>query len=78
MKIQIDLKSALCGLIIGVAAMFALGADSSSSSVGRYQISAGQSSALIIDTLTGQAWAFQPTSTAQWRNDGNFFDSKNK
>jgi hypothetical protein len=76
MKIQIDLKSAVCGLIVGAAAMFVMGADSSSNSVGRYQISAGQSSAMIVDTETGQAWAFQPNSTAQWRSDGNFFSAK--
>jgi len=58
MKIQIDIKSALCGLIIGVAAMFALGADSSSSNqVGRYQISTGQTSNLMVDTITGKARA---------------------
>jgi hypothetical protein len=67
------------GLIIGVAAMFALGADSSASNqVGRYQIaSGGQGCAVIVDTITGRAWAFQPPSTAQWRNDGNFWDIKN-
>ena len=30
MKIQIDLKSAVCGLTIGIAAMFVIGADSNS------------------------------------------------
>jgi hypothetical protein len=76
MKIQIDIKSAVCGLIIGVAAMFALGMDSGGAA-GRYQVSSGgQDSAFIIDTITGKAWAFQPPSTAQWRNDSGFFDAK--
>jgi hypothetical protein len=78
MKIQIDLKSAVCGLIIGVAAMFALGADSSSSNqIGRYQVSSGaEDAAVIVDTITGKAWAFQPQNTSQWRTDGNFWDAK--
>ena len=80
MKTQIDVKSAVCGLIVGIAAMFALGMDSSSSNeLGRYQISSGgQGCAVIVDTKTGQAWSFQPSTTAQWKNDGNFFDPKNK
>jgi len=82
MKIQIDLKSAVCGLIIGVAAMFAIGADSSGGSPGRYQLSSGggggQPCVVMVDTATGKAWAFQPPSTAQWRTDGNFFDPKNQ
>ena len=77
MKIQIDLKSAACGLMIGVAAMFILGADSSSPTrIGRYQIATGQNSSVIVDTITGKAWAFQPQSTADFRRDGNFWDAK--
>jgi len=77
MKIQIDLKSAVCGLIIGVAAMFALGADSSpSSESGRYQISAGSGLAFIVDSTTGQAWVYNSGSGP--RNDGDFFTPKNK
>jgi hypothetical protein len=83
MKIQIDLKSAVCGLIIGVAAMFAMGADSSSSSqVGKYQISSsyaptGNAVITIIDTTTGEVWS-HPTGT---EGEGgtrlnNFWDKK--
>jgi hypothetical protein len=61
MKIQIDLKSAVCGLTIGIAAMFVIGADSNSGEVGRYQISHSSSGSgdfiTIIDTKTGEAWA---------------------
>jgi hypothetical protein len=60
MKIQIDLKSALCGLIIGVAAMFAIGAGTSSNPIGKYEIRTGVGNnggyAIMIDTQTGQAW----------------------
>jgi hypothetical protein len=79
MKIQIDLKSAVCGLIVGVAAMFALGADYSPSIiVGRYQVSSGgPATGIIVDTITGQAWGFQPADTSQWKNDRNFWNVKN-
>jgi len=76
MKTHIDLKSALLGMMIGGIAILAMGAGTSSNECGRYQISAGQGNAIIIDTKTGQAWAYTPTSTASVRNDGNFFDKK--
>lgn len=79
MKIQIDLKSALCGLIVGVAAMFAIGAgDSPSSVIGRYQITSAPGFAVLVDTATGRAWGANFKSTAQFRNDGDFFDPKSK
>jgi hypothetical protein len=66
MKIQIDIKSAVCGLAIGIAAMFVVGSDSNSGEIGRYQISeaAGTSGAVlaIVDTKTGEVWA-HPTGT---------------
>jgi len=74
MKTQIDLKSAACGLVIGVLAMFALGADSSSSiQVGKYQIQAvpGENGiagfAIIIDTQTGESWGADMVH--DWRNN---------
>jgi hypothetical protein len=79
MKIQIDLKSVLCGVIIGVAAMFAMGADDSPSNpVGRYQIASSQNFAVVLDTTTGRAWGANFVSTAQYRNDGNFWDAKDQ
>jgi len=69
MKIQIDLKSAVCGLIIGVAAMFVMGAEQSSSNqVGKYQVQAvpGENRipgyAIIIDTQTGETWGMDAVS----------------
>jgi hypothetical protein len=38
--------------------------------------SGGQGCAVIVDTTTGKAWAFQPSSTAQWKNDGDFWNAK--
>jgi hypothetical protein len=76
MKAQIDLKSVLCGIAIGVLAVFALGAGTSTNDVGRYQVSTGQSFSVLIDTKTGQAWGFSPPTSAQFRNDGNFWDTK--
>ena len=57
MNTKIDLKSALCGLALGVLGMLAMGAGEPSNPVGRYQIAGGASSFTIVDTATGQAWA---------------------
>jgi hypothetical protein len=58
MKTQIDLKSAVCGLVLGVLTMFVIGAgESSSIPVGRYQVAVGSISSVIVDTATGQSWA---------------------
>lgn len=76
MKTQIDLKSALCGLVVGVLAMLAIGAGTSSNEIGRYQTSTGQNSSVIVDTITGKAWAFQPVNTAEFRKDENFWNEK--
>jgi hypothetical protein len=76
MKTQIDLKSALLGIGVGVFAMFAMGAETSSNEIGRYQVSAAQSFIAIVDTKTGQAWGFGPQNTSQYRNDGNFWNAK--
>ena len=82
MKTQIDLKSAVCGLIVGVAAMFALGMDSSSANqVGRYQVQTcpGNPSgfAVLVDTSTGKVWMANGTAN-QLRSDSDFFDPKLK
>lgn len=76
MKAQIDIKSVLCGIAIGVLAVVAIGAGTSSNEIGRFQVSAGQNATVIIDTRTGQAWGFCPINTAQYRNDGSFWDPK--
>jgi hypothetical protein len=81
MKIQIDIKSALCGLIIGVATMFAIGAGTSGNENGRYRgivsaspIDVDRGLALIVDTQTGKAWGV--TARNNWHNDGSFWDAK--
>ena len=76
MKAQIDLKSVLCGVAIGVLAVVAIGAATSSNETGRYQVSAGQGAAVIVDTRTGQAWGYCPQTTALYKTDGNFWDPK--
>ena len=61
MKIQIDLKSAVGGLAVGIAAMFVIGADSSPNQIGRYRISNSSSGSgdfiTLVDTKTGEIWA---------------------
>jgi hypothetical protein len=83
MKIQIDLKSALCGLIIGVAAMFVMGAESSSSnSPGKYRAVTGYTGsygyALILNTQTGEAWGM-PSGEHNFDNKSDkFFGPKSQ
>ncbi|MEI6195997.1 MAG: hypothetical protein WCS42_16880 [Verrucomicrobiota bacterium] len=76
MKTQIDLKSVLLGVSLGVLTMFALGAGTSPNETGRYQVSSGQTTAVIVDSKTGQAWAFSPVNTGQYRSDPEFWNVK--
>ncbi len=67
MKITIDLKSALCGLAIGVVAVLSIGAGTSSNPAGKYKIvtgiSEGKGYAIMVDTQTGQAWGYNYDSS---------------
>jgi len=77
MKIQIDLKSALCGLLLGVVVMLCLGAQPArSDQIGRYQAVTGITGtggyALLLDTTTGKVW----DRAKDFAHDGNFFDDK--
>jgi hypothetical protein len=76
MKIQVDPKSALCGLAIGVLAMLAMGADDAAPAIppARYQVSTGSGISVIVDNQTGQAWMFNAGGPAH--TDGNFFAEK--
>ena len=77
MKTQIDIKSALCGLAVGIVAMLALGAtDAASNRFSRYQCSSGSNIMLIVDTTTGQAWGLQPGGVTLTGSPGGFFDKK--
>ena len=78
MKTQIDIKSVLCGVAIGVLAVFTIGAGISSNPVGKYQVAVGGAGvgaiAVMVDTQTGQAWGIDTQRT--WKESGNFFDAK--
>ena len=70
MKTQIDIKSALIGLLAGVAAMLAIGSSSSTVSVGRYQVGGTASQGFVVDTMTGQVWTrFTPSGSGSSDND---------
>lgn len=70
MKKQIDIKSALIGLLAGVAAMLALGASSSSPVIGRFQVGGTANQALVVDTATGQVWTmFAPSGSGSSDHD---------
>ncbi len=77
MNQQIDTKSALIGLCVGITAMLALGASSPTTRpVGRYQIGGTATHGLVIDTVTGQVWTqyLQPDGT----RDSSFYGPKNE
>jgi hypothetical protein len=78
MKMNIDFKSSLFGLILGAMTMLAVGAanPASSPSLGRYHCAAGQGILLIVDTVTGQAWALQPGGVSITGAPAGFFESK--
>ena len=81
MKIQIDLKSALLGVGIGVLAVFTIGAGTSSNPVGKYQVAVGAPGAAVLDTQTGEVWAM-PNTTEDFDNNNHnkkdkFWDAKN-
>jgi hypothetical protein len=76
MKIQIDLKSALAGLALGITALFAVGAGTSSNPAGKFQaVTCIGGYALILDTQTGQAWAV-PSNGQLEHNSSAFWNIK--
>jgi hypothetical protein len=81
MKMKIDLKSALFGLLVGAAAMFTLGDAESSADNGRYQlaVSSGQTGkiSIILDTRTGQAWNAHDDYTLNKDDGDKFWSPKN-
>jgi DNA-binding transcriptional regulator YdaS (Cro superfamily) len=77
MNHPIDIKSALIGLCLGVAAILGLGASSpTTGAVGRYQIAGTATHGMVIDTATGQVWTqyLQPDGI----RDSRFYGSKNE
>ena len=78
MKTQIDIGSALVGIIVGVLAVLAVGAGTSFKRSCPYQVSSGAGYSIMFDTKTGQAWGsvFAPSSGSSIHNDGNFFNAK--
>ena len=77
MKMQIDLKSALCGIVIALAGFVVIGAGTSLPQVGRYQIAAAGTPSVIVlvDTATGKVWMGNGTAN-QLRSDPDFFEPK--
>lgn len=77
MNIKIDLKSALCGLAIGVLALLVIAAtDSTSNPIGRYQTAAGFGFFMTVDTATGQAWAANVAVPGLRIVQAGFYESK--
>lgn len=80
MKIQIDLKSALCGVIAGVAVMFCTGAETSPNQVGKYQIvgAAAPNGAFfaVVDTQTGEVWGVDSVQNWNGNKPDKFWKAK--
>lgn len=77
MKIQIDLKSAVCGLLLGVVLVVCGGAAMGRpDQIRRYEVVTGVTGtggyALLLDTTTGKVWG----RAKDFAHDGNFFDEK--
>ena len=80
MKTQIDIKSVLCGVAIGVLAIFAIGAGTSSNPVGKYQVTGfgngtGGWLAVMVDTQTGESWGYDFSRGGVSKSE-KFWDAK--
>jgi hypothetical protein len=76
MKTQIDIKSALLGIVVGVLAVLAVGAGTASNEVGRYQVSTAASISILLDSKTGQAWVYVLPGVGGRNDNATFFDAK--
>ena len=76
MKIQIDLKSAAIGLIIGSVTIFTIADSTNQNPVGRFQVSSSYNSITILDTATGEAWEHAATTEGEGGKDGKFWEPK--
>lgn len=75
MKTQIDLKSALFGLGVGILIALGVAATSSRDANGRYQIAGTGNHGLVIDTATGQVWTgYFPSN--EGKTDADFLQPK--
>jgi hypothetical protein len=76
MKTNLDLRSALFGLIAGVLLMFTLGATQNLiGPTERFQVAGTASHGLVIDTTTGQVWSsYLPQNGG--KTDAGFFAPK--
>jgi hypothetical protein len=75
MKIEIDSKSTLIGLGAGVLGTLLVGAASSTPTPGRYETAGAGNHAVIVDTMTGEAWSAYMSST-EGKTDADFYKKK--
>lgn len=59
MKSQLDTKSILIGLLLGIIATIGVAATHNNHQIGRYQIMGTERYGWIVDTATGEAWSSQ-------------------
>ena len=76
MKTQINLKSAFYGLVVGILATLAIGAETNSNEAGRYQIATEGNVAFVIDTKTGKVWEKGWQGLTGFNSDADFSEIK--
>ena len=80
MKLQIESKSLLIGLVFGIAGMFVMAAEFSPKQTGRYQIAGGSANGdghfAVVDTITGQTWCARANGNSVQQLDRGFSDKK--
>jgi hypothetical protein len=81
MKIQIDIKSLLCGAILGVLGLLVTGAGTTPNPAGKYQITGvgngtGGWGYVMLDTQSGEAWGLDCTRSSISTKTDKFFDVK--
>ena len=59
MKTQLDTKSIMIGLLLGIVTTMGIAASYSHGQTGRYQIMGTERYGWIVDTATGEAWSGQ-------------------
>lgn len=81
-KNTIDMKSLMAGLLLAFGAILVLGAADDNATetgpIGRFQIAVGDSwrCALVLDTKTGEAWAYRQRPPENPGDDSFEFDEE--
>ena len=76
MKMTIDLRSALLGLIAGALLVLTLGAATNPGETARYQLATGDGLVFLADTQTGEVWAIRGANLRKDTSEADFRKAK--